>query len=75
MPPSATPGPDRNGTSWSGLLTFSGTQAMSQSPVPKMAPWSAVSSTPFAVTLAPAASHCWTASSAAAATALPAALE
>ena len=61
--------------SWSGLPTFSGTHAMSQSPVPKMAPWSAVSSTPFAVTSAPAAFHCCTASSAAAPTALPAALE
>ena len=66
------PGPDRNGTSWSGLLTLSGTQAMSQSPVPKMRLLSAVVVlTPWRVTSTPASFHCWTASSAAAATPLP----
>ena len=69
--PFGAAGPERNGTSWSGLFTLSGTQAMSQSPAPKIVPWRAVSSWPLAVTLMPAASHCWTASSAAAATPLP----
>ena len=47
------PGPDRKGTSWSGLLTLSGTHAMSQSPVPKMAPLERRSSSALAVTSTP----------------------
>src|SRR6478609_8928161 len=72
--PFGAAGPERNGTSWSGLLTFSGTQAMSQLPVPKMVCCRAVPLSPLAVTLTPAACHCFTASSAAALTVLPAEL-
>src|SRR6478752_5247054 len=66
--------PERNGTSWSGLLTLSATQAMSQLPVPKMVCCRAVPLSPLAVTLTPADCHCFTASSAAALTVLPAEL-
>ena len=67
----APPAPERNGTSWSGLFTLSGTQAMSQSPVPKIVAWQrglvrALGRRPRRR----ASFHCWTASSAAAATPL-----
>ena len=47
---------------------------MSQSPVPKMVCWIAGPLWALAFTVMPAAFHCWTASSAAAATPLPAEL-
>src|SRR4030095_1382030 len=56
--PFGAAGPDRNGTTPSGLLTLSGTQAMSQSPAPKIVSVSADPARPRAVTLTPAACHC-----------------
>src|SRR3569833_556892 len=69
--PCGAAGPERKGSSWSGVLTLSETQEMSQFPALKIVLVRVVSFWLCAVASTPIAFHCFTASSAAASPPLP----